>query len=359
MLLAHTQSKTSFFIFFVLIFLQSVSFADTSNYDRWMGDLGSTMGDRLLNEIALPGSHDMGMNVQNIHDCTLANLCNTATQNGNIFYQLNKGSRYFDVRPAVVEPSVFSGTVWSTAHTSVVAGHQLGCEGERITSLRDGLYRFFQDSNHQKELVILKVSHCSMEPGKDDSSCTETQMKYIAAGLDIDHRLIKCDHCDLKNMTLNTLLSKGNILLLTEGLHDTKRGFFSVGGSCRDDYLLYDSYANSNDFNTMRADQFSKLKTAKNHQKACEETYPVHFLLSWTLTLSKAEIVACEVLQNPKIINLAQDATSQLQGDIKAWVESGDITKQFFPNILYTDAVEGEATEAAIYLNTHYNGLNN
>ena len=345
----------------IVVFASSLQSAGESNVnsDSWMGDINSIIGNRMLHEIAFAGSHDAGMNVNDIHDCSLANLCNTATQNGNILYQLQQGSRYFDIRPLTIEPTVFGGTVWSTGHTSVELGHQLGCEGERLASLRDDLYKFFADSWHKKELVILKISHCGMEPGQSDKSCSTEEKKFIASGLDIDNRLIKCDKCDLKTMTLNQLLEKGNILLLTTGVSDSKRGFFSVGDDCSDDYLLYDEYSNNNNYQTMKTDQFNKLKMNSSHTKLCDsKEYPRNFLLSWTLTLSKEQIVVCEVLKNPKIINISGEATSQLEQSIENWVRSKDITKHNFINILYTDAVQGEAAKTAVYLNRAYDSLN-
>ena len=199
-----------------------------------------------------------------------------------------------------------------------------------------------------------------MEPGQSDRSCSTEEKKFIASGLDVDNLLIKCDACDLKTMTVNQLLQKGNVLLLTTGISDSKRGFFSIGDDCKDDYLLYDEYSNSNDYQTMKSDQFNKLKTNRNHTKTCgSKKYPRHFLLSWTLTLSKEQIVVCEALKNPKIINISHEATSQLEQSIGNWVKSKDITKHNFINILYTDAVEGEAARAAVYLNKMYDSLDN
>ena len=327
--------------------------------DRWMEEMWGYLYTRTLNEISLPGSHDSGMNTDDIHACRVANAINTATQNGNIEYQLNKGSRYFDIRPAVIDPKKYDGTRWVTAHVADVDGATLGCEGESLKSIREGLRHFFLDPSHEAELVILKISHCGEEPTlfSSDYKCSDTELKHIASSLDISGRLIKFNKYDtytLKTMPLEGLIAKGNILLLVAGASEPEKGIFSVGHHCDDDYYLYDEYSNKNNYSDMKVDQYAKLKTNAHHAITCDgNEYKKNFLLSWTLTLSPLEIAA----GIPSILDIAPNATSKLEEDIQAWVGTGDISKRYFPNIIYIDAVNSEATRSAIYVNMHYETL--
>jgi len=344
---------------------QNLTDSDVSSIetDKWMGEMWGYISNRTLNEISLPGSHDSGMNVDDIVlnpiGCRAANVANTGTQSKNIEGQLNEGSRYFDIRPAVIDPSKYNGTRWITAHVGVVADSTLGCEGESLKSIREGLHNFFLDSEHESELVILKISHCGEEPAFFSSgySCSDTELKHIASSLDIDGRLIKfakSDSFTLKTISLKELIDKGNVLLLVDGVSEPEKGIFSVGHECNDDYYLYDKYANKNNYPDMKTDQHTKLTTDASHTMTCDGTdYKRNFLLSWTLTLSEAEAIAGV----PAILVIAPNATLKLEADIKAWVSSGDITKKYFPNIIYIDAVGSQATRSAIYINLHYENL--
>jgi hypothetical protein len=327
--------------------------------DRWMEQMWGYLNTRTLDEISLPGSHDSGMNKDNIHTCRLGTVTNTATQNGNIEYQLNKGSRYFDIRPAVIEPDKYNGTRWATAHVDDVAGNTLGCEGESLESIREGLHNFFLDPSHSSELVVLKISHCGEEPSLFSSGfqCSDTELKYIASSLNVSKLLIKFNESGtdtLKTMPLEALIAKGNVLLLVDGASEPEKGIFSVGSDCGDDYYLYDEYSDSNDYTTMKNDQKSKLKTSANHSLTCDgEEYRKNFLLSWTLTLSTSQILG----GSPSILDIASDATPKLEEEIKGWIGTKDISKKYFPNIIYIDAVDSEATRSAMYVNLHYETL--
>jgi hypothetical protein len=104
----------------------------------------------------------------------------------------------------------------------------------------------------------------------------------------------------------------------------------------------------------MKNDQKSKLKTSANHSLTCDgEEYRKNFLLSWTLTLSTSQIVG----GSPSILDIASDATPKLEEEIKDWLSAKDISKKYFPNIIYIDAVDSEATRSAMYVNLHYETL--
>lgn len=322
-------------------------------YDSWMGDMFDEIGNRKLCDITLPGSHDAGMNANDLDTSFGGNECNTVTQTKNIYHQLMAGSRFFDIRPLVREGD--PSTKWRTAHVSnvPVVGME-GCEGEKKQQIIDELCSFFDDSIHKNELVILKLSHCykyvrcGFFKGLAESlSQNERDRLYLDLTSRLpDDLLVKChDDCNLMDMTLKEILAKGNIILLMEGDVSAKEiGVFNFK-----DLPIYDEYANTNDYNKMIHDQMKKLQ----HQY---HRYPNKlFLFSDTLTLSPAEVLACTLDEDDamSILSLAEgaDIKGELMSQLSHWLMQGYITKSQFPNILYLDAFDTDVTDAAIYLN--------
>jgi hypothetical protein len=330
--------------------------------DDWMDYLSSTIGDRKLIEIALPGSHDAGMNEHDKHDCWLGSSCNTITQTGDIGAQLKRGSRYFDLRPVLNLNSDGTGN-WSTGHVTKKGEELLGCYGEDMASIASSLRNFFEESGHEKELVILKVSHCMQYTNHEGfgSGCSDEQINNCANGLvdELDGYLVKCDDCNLLDMTLDELLELGNIILVfADADRDRSKGIFRWGYGSKDDYYAYDSYSHTNHYSEMKKNQLGKLLDPDNHSEEDEEDedIPIPFLLSWTLTLSDLDIINCPVSGN-SILNLAATANPHLYGKMHELVDSKEITKKLFPNILYVDAFSQFATRTAVFLNKSYDDL--
>ena len=326
--------------------------------DRWMGRLRnevSGFGNRKLKEIALPGSHDSGMS--EAHGCQYGgHECNTLTQFKDIGGQLELGARYFDIRP-MLDTDDSGSSKWTTGHGAKLGHDTAGCRGESKLSFVNGLQDFFSNSDHANELVILKISHCATPPGNGYDDCTDTQIKKLAENLawHLKDYLVMGD-LDLKNMTLNEILAKGNIILVFTGdVRDTENGIYRWGYGSGYDYYLYDEYSNTNDFWTMYYDQLDKLRDPKNHA----EKYYGGFLLSWTLTLDKTEEFNCFSGAAVGITDLAVIAQPRIYENIYTWVQPDDgyITKTLFPNILYVDTFNRTATNAAIYLNEIYEHL--
>ncbi len=324
------------------------------NLSSWMGRLSETIGSRRLWEIVLPGSHDAGMNEKDRHDCYVpgaATTCNTITQSGDIAHQLKRGSRYFDIRPAL-EPDA-SGTEWSTAHATELISIMQGCQGEDRKSIVESLNDFFSDKEHQKELVILKISHCGTTPGNEAQECSKSQMNNIAKSLyNTLENVIKCEGCDIRAMTLDEILQKGNILLVFDGHidSDTSKGIFKWGKS--GDFYLYDHYSDSESFEMMKEDQIQKLLDDSHHSSK------EGFLLSWTLTQTPSSAVKCPIGMAKSILDLATKANMKLYRELHYLHSSDQITKTLLPNVIYVDKFNGEATRIAIYLNEKYQELN-
>ena len=317
------------------------SYLSAHNWMERMFDEIEGFGDRKLSQIALPASHDSGMSIST--GCQLkGGECNTRTQNVDIRGQLSLGARCFDIR-RMVNTDESGSNNWTTGHAAKFAGSTAGCRGESKSSIVDSLNDFFADSKHKKELVILKVSHCATPPGAGYDECTSDQNSTMADDLAsrLGSHIVKTD-LNLKDMTLNEILDKGNIILTVKDVDSHKSsGIFKFGT----DYYNIDKYSNTEDFTTMESDQIAKLLDY-------DGGWP--FLLSWTLTLSNWDAaVTCD----PSIRELAAKAQPRIYEYMYKEVENGNITKKFFPNLLYVDTFNRTTTNAAIYLNRKYDSL--
>lgn len=342
--------------------------------DRWMGTLLSEIpdfGERKLREIAMPGSHDSGMNEDDTDDdyCEpplLARSCNTVTHTRDIGQQLAEGARFFDIRP-MIDTDESGSNDWTTGHADGVSWKGItvtaGCRGESKDSITDSLKDFYSNTAHSNELVILKVSHCITPPGIDYDTCTPSQLNKMANNLAeiLQDHLVTCnpdteDNC-LNNMTLDEILTKGNIILVVQHARDTANGIFNWGYGSKSDYYNYDEYSNTMDYDVMVKGgnnnndnhdngQIAKLLNKDNH----DPNKYTQFLLSWTLTLDTASALTCV----PTILDMATSATKKLFGHM--YLQSG-LTKTLFPNILYADDFSRTVTNAAVYLNRLWDGL--
>jgi len=328
--------------------------------DNWMERLNDTIGDRKLSQIALPASHDSGMNEEDRDGCQFASECNTITQNGDIGFQLDLGARYFDIRP-MIQPDN-SGIDWTTGHaTKLGTDITAGCRGEGKFSIIDNLKDFFADGKHTKELVILKVSHCMSPPGNGYSTCNDAQKSEMADNLawHLGDLVVKGD-LNLNDMTLNEILTKGNIILVIDGARDRVNGVFAWGSG--NDYYVYDEYSNTEEFDVMvnggtnnsgdhDDGQIKKLLDSDHHTGHYNG-----FLLSWTLTLSKSGAVNC-ASGSPSIRDLASKVEPRIYEYMYKEVVAKKIKKSLFPNLLYVDTFNRTTTNAAIYLNRKYDSL--
>lgn len=128
--------------------------SDNGNNHAWMADLQPYIGNRLLSEIALPGTHDSGM-----YDCAGLGCGGTAvTQKGRtITDQLNDGIRYFDFRVQEVEHrNCADPTVFRIKH-GIYWGPEL-----RFNSILISIRTWLMNSMHNKEVIILDLQQVDL-----------------------------------------------------------------------------------------------------------------------------------------------------------------------------------------------------
>ncbi|KUJ12043.1 PLC-like phosphodiesterase [Mollisia scopiformis] len=103
-----------------------------------------------LREISMPRSHNAGMNY--VSYAYLGNAHNTQCQTYQIYHQLQFGSRWLDLRPALAHGK------WLTSHVSKMStGTYAGATGADFVDMIADINRF--NTETPGELLILELSH--------------------------------------------------------------------------------------------------------------------------------------------------------------------------------------------------------
>jgi hypothetical protein len=276
------------------------------------------IGDRSLKQLTLPASHDAAMYLTGFPQSL------GRTQNLSIFDQLNHGVRYFDLRPAF-------------RNGEIVMHHDM-ILGPRLATVLDDVARYM--TGH-RELVILKFSHYDQ--------LNETRYAGMATQIATKlHRWLWQVRSGkrLADIPLREFLrTNGSVLVVCEGndpIHKPVPGIWVYRDwedrdAAAGDLRVFDQYANSMSYPTMKADQFKKFADFNGRCKHADVPCDL-FLLSWTLTPPTG------------VPGFAKDVNPHLPVDLKTLTipnTSGQI-----PNLLYVDCVElGGVTDAAIELN--------
>ncbi|EKM58286.1 uncharacterized protein PHACADRAFT_90426 [Phanerochaete carnosa HHB-10118-sp] len=295
-------------------------FSSTNPPSDWMHRNLSTLGNRQLRQICIPGSHDSGMSIVD-GKTPLANENNVITQTASIATQLFLGGRYFDTRPVIA-----SGQ-FKTGHYSgiEVLGWQ-GADGQNFAQIIEEINAYTAEN---KELVVLNLSHDrNTDHGREFKPFTQEEWDRLFEQLSaLDHLYVAPDpeKVDLTRLTLNDFIGRGEAAVVVIVQPDApdialgdnaQRGFYFYK-----QFDAYNSYADKDRLEGMIQDQLEKMRAVRTGPNA------QLFLLSWTLTQAVQDIVS-----DGRILTLAEEANPALFRHLPSAVNS-----QTFPNILYID----------------------
>ena len=329
---------------------------------KWMTVNYDLIKDKTLHEISIPGSHDTGMDDSTCDEVSSYGLpCATQTQKKNIYGQLLSGARYMDIRPCRYYYSDYHGDwKWYLGHWEAdTALGYVGCMGESFGTALDLVKYYFSyldmAAPGHKELLILNFSHAydiTNEPfyyrGNDMDSHGWNRMVEIATDKLSPYILSLPDDFDIEKTTYEELMKGGGgVIIRVESDYDDVETDIDNGVIKADEFKIYNHYANTNDSDSMIFYQLARLKLSASHYKQL-------YTLSWTLTLSSADLVGCNTIFYPSILHYAGGANEKLNVFIDFWVQLNWINETNFVNIVYVDDFGPSATWAAIYLNTLY-----
>jgi hypothetical protein len=312
----------------------------------WMQTSLATLGDSTLRQLVMPASHDAGM--YELNDCVGAlnfgaNACNSRTQTLSILGQLQSGSRYFDLRPVL-----YRGT-FRTGHFN--DSPVLGCDGPALAVVFEDVSAFLAGSS---ELVILMFDHY-FDRDSGVFAFTDQQMDALCGQVVAQLRpFLYTGPGPLAGTPLRQMIASGGraIAVFASLSASVKSKYAGQGIYSYSDYpggpadlTVFDSYANTNDLNTMINDQFGKMKRTENHGGDL-------FLLSWTLTQSNTQAIACGAGGlTTSILDLAAQADAALWSNIVDQYAAQQITTATIANLLYVDNCQGFVTDVSTWLN--------
>lgn len=316
---------------------------DTAN---WMKNSLSVLGDKQLDAICMPGSHDAGMSEFNVK-IGLGGPNNTLTQTFGIARQLELGVRYFDIRPVRREKKP---AVYYCGHTGMAADIYCGALGQSIPDVIAQINSF---TKNRQELILINISHCEVAIPRvlyDERAdyTLEHWQELFALLATINNKLTIHDvplDKPLTSNTLSKLLQSGSKVIIfvagnaidlpadilpdfifyndeQSGTAQALRSKLEAKQRYHNRISIYNEYANKNNVEEMSADQFNKLR---EHSQGC------YFLISWTLTQSDNQAF----LGSPSIIELARKADEHAGLLLRANI----ITTEKFPNIFLVDNI--------------------
>ncbi|MBN1664036.1 MAG: hypothetical protein JW943_10590 [Deltaproteobacteria bacterium] len=352
---------------------------DYSSNEYWMTNNWTWLSMQDLRYLVLPGSHDAGMS--ETHYCaelspglTFTKESHTRTQVLNIAEQLKQGIRFFDLRPAYERDR---NRLWM-AHASQLIGEygiviNGGCAGELFDTVMNAVINFAVD--HPRELIVLKFGHYWTFEGSPnkwedpvykyanyyqfltDIIFTKIYWFENPTGRLRDH-LIGCSSSDcsreLLTKNLRELMANGkNVIMLLERAKDSGFHYPSYGVLDAKDLPIYDEYSDTEYVDRMAEDQIKKLRSFNPSAGL--------FLLSWTLTQSSDEAMACAapLFFNgcTSVLEFAQRANDNFERlFLSRWCElikSG----YFLPSIILFDWADADKTRWTQKVHTLYKGI--
>ncbi len=316
----------------------------TINFANWMQDNYSTIQNRTLKQICLPGAHDAAMYVA--QNCTAyANSCNTVTQSLNMLSMLQAGIRYFDLRPTLHEQKMYCGH-----YSFEIVGFQ-GCDGDLLENILRDVATFI--ASDAKELIVLKFSHYNDVDGGETGFSNQQLITLMSAvSISLARNLfINNTGSRLADIPMSQFIANKSSVLavfdevppdfdrLPTGTYSYADYNPSKPNPTAADLVVYDQFSNLDELVQMWGDQLAKLGTSANHGGDL-------FLLSWTLTQN-----ASDTISGPCIVDLANRAAEVLNLAVNNQLYDGQITPQLIPNVVYVDIADTFATEACLQLN--------
>ncbi|WEW59950.1 hypothetical protein PRK78_005432 [Emydomyces testavorans] len=286
----------------------------------WMKSTLDIIGDRKLKHICMPGSHDAG--ISKIDGKTpLSTPDNTQTQMLDMYGQLVRGSRWFDIRPCLG-----NGGKHMLCHYGQISGgtHQ-GGNGQSVQEAIDNINKFMDD--HPGELVILDINDESgydtdnPDSGGRYSRLTDAQWQPIITQFSQGIKQPCPDMgSDLANVKLKSFIGNGKGCVLSLIRINTKPGKAQYPASALPRYNIY---SNIDSLDTMARDQVAKLKANRvlGAETDTTKTKDGFFILSWTLTGIRWPIQSMAAMAFNHLFTYA----------------FSEFTPFSYPNVLYVD----------------------
>jgi hypothetical protein len=302
--------------------------SNSGTYIDWMQQSMGSLVNRTLKHICMPGSHDAGMSTFT-GGAGGASYINTQAQYLNFSQQLMAGSRYFDLRP------VLSGGQWVSGHYTVLrtdfGNFGLGGNGQSVADIIRQVNDF---TSKYKELVIINLSH-TLDTDNQYVDLSQDQWNKLfdtLKGINDRFTVKNPGTTDFSNKVLGDFITnRASVFIVSRLPNGITLGDYANQGFYSDVHFpLSDYYSETNNRDVMKADQFAKLRSARNIVADPATRRDTFHVLSWTLTQQAEDVL----IYDKAILNMGAAAFDDLVSE--AW---NAFTPQSFPNVLYVDAL--------------------
>jgi len=247
--------------------------------------------------------------------------------------QLQAGSRYFDLRPAI------SGGKFVAGHYSrlgdAVNGTWQGGNGQSFDEMISQINDF---TSRYRELVIVDLSHdVNTDVGNGSyRAFLQDEWDRLLNKLKNDLRYLYIapdpTNIDVANLRLRDLIAnQPAVLVIVRCNSSINIGKFNSSGFYRrDQFSVYDSYSNTPNPDQMSGDQYRKM----SQQRTSPDSG--YFVLSWTLTQDPAlTVTSLAKVPGTSILDLAEKGNPNLYRTLL-----NNCSTDCFPNVLYIDGVD-------------------
>lgn len=297
---------------------------------NWMRDRLDRLGGKRVRELVMPASHDSGMYTDGLSVVA-------KTQELSIYGQLAYGIRYFDLR------------LKYDAGDERIDIHHGGVEGPTLAEVLADIAQFAGESG-RRELCIFDFSHFEDFGPASDSSAYQQFVEEVEEALGDWLFTAKPADRRLADLTLQEYIGQKTALLVTVAddfpLNHPAEGVWIFRNAAETsaavgDLRVFDEYAKSTVYDTMRDDQLAKYEAYDGICPGPTATTPCDlFLLSWTLT----PIIGTGVWFQSKDCNRH---LGKVMADLDMPNSHGMI-----PNLLYVDYCEfARVTDVALCAN--------
>ncbi len=309
-----------------------------SHSKNWMHNSLKLIGNKKLEKICIPGSHDAGMYMLS-HSTNWSTDCNTLTQDHGIFKQLEYGIRYFDIRPVIAGSNEFYA-----GHYGYIKKDNLGWQGGAGGKIADFVKDINEFTKHHKELIILDLSHDFNTNDKYRHFNKNEWNNLFDLLSGINHLYIATTTKRLKDLCLNDFIkNEAQVIILVDPAKlPTSSKYYRKGFYHTHEFSIYNEYSNTDHIKKMREDQIQKMHEFSSSR---------YFLLSWTLTQTGSEPFDCMIDLAKSIKDMAKVAKQYLPEYL---YNNSSITH--YPNIIYTDLIT-DNTAAIMSMAINYRNL--
>jgi hypothetical protein len=288
--------------------------ANAGTAKNWMHDARHILKNKKLSSICIPGSHNSGMNKAILTKSGLE--CNTKTQSFNIKKQLDYGIRYFDIRPYKQDGEFYAGHYTYNNHIGWV-----GASGLTITEIVNQINDFLSEG--WKEVIILNISH-GYNFDKDRSLDSLDGKNFIKELKKI--KFLYQGKEDPFHTKLEDILYGPNKPIVIINIQNATDWIILREKNAFRKETIVSDYSDMDDYWKMRDDQLKKMS----------EYSTQYYKLSWTLTQTDTEAVACEFNMAKSIIGLAKTPKEKLIHDLFNRVSDNPT---HYPKIISVDDV--------------------